>query len=527
MANLGTLTVDLRANTAALEGGIKSAQGALAKFDAKLQALGAGMIFREVLKGFKMVVEQSEEAQKAVAEMGEAWDSVLKRFGPGAAMIAQGLTGVIGVLAKVIDGYKVLGGAVGWIAGGGKANDFVEAMAANLAAPEVMDFKGKAEAPTTGIDEELQKRFKKKKGMDFGNEGRGYNVLTDDVLNDDALNLLNGVQNTRKGRSYDQIKDDYATNRSTDAQANREAGRALELTSPEAVFNNTSFDRFDVAMNGAGAVAETVGQSLLGIGANLGDFGKVVGDIGSLIAETGGNPIAIIASVIARIAVHAKSFGKLMEVAGKVMETLGRILEPFIHALIPVIELINDLIPIFFVGFKPALEAMGKVMRVIVEAIAFVVNGVLEVLADIVGVFSDKLAKKIRSGKINLKDDTSASLDVAAGNTTSYIDDLGDAAAGATRSIEDYAAGLTNAPSGFKYALSSYNAVDGTNGAGTATPAAPIQVDTMNVNATSAKDILAQLIAMQRRATFQTTGTTVASAMSAAWEATTLPGGLL
>lgn len=525
MGNLGSLVVDVKANTTMLENGLKSADAALKGFEKKLQAIGAGMVFRELLKGFKEIVAHSEEAQKAVDEMGVAWDGVLKQFGPGAAMIANGLGSVAKAVDKVINGFKMLAGAAGSVAGGGNMQDFIADWSKDQAASKGIDFGGKAMTSTdsASLDDIVGGALRKKPekhGLDFGGEGvaPGDDItsIMDDAFNNNADAILKGIPDAiaKSSKTFEQVKAEHDTAMGASTEASHQAG--LAASSGEGFLNSPEVQAIAVAgavWDGLATTGEAMGTAIMGVTSQLGDFGKVAGGLAEMFTNPDANPMAILGQIVATIASHAKSFGKLMFVAGKIMESLGKVLEPFIEALIPVLDLINQLVPILNLGLKPGIEAMGAVMKAIVKVIATIVNAVLELIAKAVGIFSDDAARKIRKKKIHLgkseegyEDPDAVQFDNSLGNTTNYIDDLGDSAADAAQASKDYAAGLTNVPKGFKYALAAYGAAQGDSMGAAVAP--PVHVENLTVNASTIKEVMKELMVMRMRQSFQNTGRT-------------------
>ena len=192
-----------------------------------------------------------------------------------------------------------------------------------------------------------------------------------------------------------------------------------------------------------------------------GVFGAIIGAFAALLSET-----KSFAAIIANVEAFLQ----------RIVSRLEPIVEPFValfDAILETMELVSilgDSIGNLTGGFEVfgfLIEGLAKVVGWINGAIETAVNAILEGLAKLVGVFSDKLAKKIRNAKIDLDqvdrrgsgDGASRERAAPRGMTDAMetvadsVNDFGDA-------LKEATGELLNIPTGLKIAAARFAASD-------------------------------------------------------------------
>jgi hypothetical protein len=251
-----------------------------------------------------------------------------------------------------------------------------------------------------------------------------------------------------------------------------------------------------------------------------------------------GGPIGALIGAIAALITKTEAFADILEFGedtlGLVVKTLGKFLRPFV----PLVETVNTLIQVLFTTilnlgfFETVVEGLGKVLGLVADGIAFVVEGIVSIFNIIIKNMAKLakklrlkgLAKRIRRSLIDLDD---FSRDMESPQPTPEAPDIdpfrgleepssnfGDSLDGLAETANEVAEALINVPRGFKIALRRFEAtVAGAGAPGLGGPelvaAGGVTIQKMIVDTTDAQGFARMITDEQEFENFIRSGSSV------------------
>jgi hypothetical protein len=195
--------------------------------------------------------------------------------------------------------------------------------------------------------------------------------------------------------------------------------------------------------------------------------GNAGGVANAVIGAAPGGPWAAIFAGIMKLLQGTQGFAKALESSETVFKSVAAALDQFLQPITNIIPLLTR-IGVFVGDLFKAFQGLANALNLTLPVVDFVVDVLLEIVDALAKIFNslinvfvrilrklnmDKAADKLASQQLSLDAVTSAA-DLAA----TALDNAG-------RAIGEFT-GILNAPTGFKYALAKYGAIDagGTTG---------------------------------------------------------------
>jgi hypothetical protein len=144
VAEAGTISVRLTANTAEFQKSIKTASDSVAKLAQGMKLGQLKQAFSSVRQAVLAIADAAPEVQASIDDLGSSWDDFLRKLGPGTKLMLDSLKGPLAWLVKMADKIAFGAGALGAYAGGGSYKDFKSQWDQDQ---NKIDFGGHAGAP--------------------------------------------------------------------------------------------------------------------------------------------------------------------------------------------------------------------------------------------------------------------------------------------------------------------------------------------------------------------------------------------
>ncbi len=398
--------------------------------------------------------------------------AILATVASAASTVLLTLGAIVAPLLVMAATVTTLGGMISRIKSGNfNFNEsFVDSIKNNFKAglDEIKgSFKGLFEAPKTdvnnmteavkGFDNTLRKVTVKVQALDFSQE-------------------LAAAQPGAQGNPFEQIGDSLSIDFSKylDEQGRELTGDAL-----------LAAQRTDaVGRAGVSGAAQAGVDSRPLIEAGMADIKNAGNQLVNRMGQTAqtmmsvatkfatGDVVGAVTTLGVDLLTRTKGFAKILEFLEKIMGFLASLLEPVIEAILPLLDIVTMLAPvlnIFTSGLHilaAVLNVVGGVLKWIVKGIGGFWNGLIEILANILGAIpfvGDDIARWLRKSKMDLSDRMEESQEapaVAAEKVAEALPALADSVGSATDGFKELNDSMRNVPEGFKIAAARFAAID-------------------------------------------------------------------